>query len=118
MRRFVFYPRANAHGAIVSLDVRVVVARLRFGGDQIAIDRRWYIDISINGAVCEFDFEQVSAFAIAHLRDTTRLNALARNVRSDCGRAFGILRFGIQCRANANEKCKKKTARALHGAES
>ena len=118
MRRFVFYPRANAHGAIVSLDVRVVVARLRFGGDQIAIDRRWNLDISINGAVCEFDFEQVSAFAIAHLRDTTRLNALARNVRSDCGRAFGILRFGIQCPANANEKCKKKTARTLHGAES
>ncbi len=118
MRRFVFYPRADAHGAIVALDVQVIVARLRFGGDQIAVDRRRNIDISINGAVREFDFEQVPAFAVTHLRDAMRLNALARNVRSDCGQAFGILRFGIQRPANANEKCKKKTATALHGAES
>ena len=116
MRRFVFYPRADAHGAIVSLDVQVIVARLRFGSDQISVDRRWNIDISINRAVREFDFEQVPAFAVTHFRNNTRLNALARNVRNDCGRAFGILRFGIQRPANANEKCKNKTA--LHGAES
>jgi len=117
MRRFVFYPRANAHGAVVALDVQVIVSRFGFGRHQIAINRRWNIDITIDGAVGEFDLQGVKTFAVTHFRDSARLNTLPQNVRSGGGRTFGISSFRAHCSCNAKEKREKKTAMTLHAAE-
>ena len=38
------------------------------------------VEIAVNRAVNEFDFENVTAFAVADLCDRARLNRLARNM--------------------------------------
>ena len=41
--------------------------------------RKRDIEIAVNCAVNEFDFEDVMAFAVANLRDRARLDRLPRN---------------------------------------
>ena len=42
--------------------------------------RKLDIEITVNSAVNEFDFENVTPFAVANLCDRARLDRLARNM--------------------------------------
>ena len=67
----------------MSPDIGIVKARLGFRRHQIAINRKWDIEIAENSAVIEFDFENVTAFAVANLCDRGRLDRLPWDPRSD-----------------------------------
>ena len=67
----------------MSLDIGIVKARFGFRRHQIAMNRKWDIEIAVNSAVNEFDFENVTAFAVANLCDRGRLDRLPGNPRND-----------------------------------
>ncbi len=53
------------------------------------MNRGRHIEITVDGAVDEFDFKNVPAFAVPHGRNGARFNTLTRNVRDDGGRCRG-----------------------------
>jgi hypothetical protein len=75
--------RPNQNRAIVSLDIRIVKARLRFRRHQVAINRGRHIAIAIDRAVYEFDFENVTTFTVPNFCDRGRFNRLPQYARND-----------------------------------
>ena len=73
-------PRPNQNRTIVFPDFGIVEARFRLRRDQVAMHRKRDIEIAVNCAVNEFDFENVTAFAVANLGNRARLDRLARNM--------------------------------------
>jgi len=60
------------------------------------MNRGRHIEITVDGAVNEFDFKNVTALAVAHGRNGARFNALTRNVGDDVIRC--TVWFRAECR--------------------
>ena len=78
--RLFLVPRPNQNRTIVFPDIGIVEARFRLRRDQVAMHRKRDIEITVNRPVNEFDFENVTAFAVANLGNRARLDRLARNM--------------------------------------
>jgi hypothetical protein len=68
---------------IVFPDIGIVETRFRFRRHQVAMHRKRNVEIAVDCAVNEFDFENVTAFTVANLCDRGRLYRLPGNPRSD-----------------------------------
>jgi hypothetical protein len=63
--------------------IRVVKLGLGRRTEQVAIDLRRHIAVTIDGAVDKLDFEGAEALTITDCRQPLRMNRLTRDVRSD-----------------------------------
>lgn len=105
-----FGPRTHSNRKIFASDVTVIIPRLRAGDHQIAVNRLRDFEVTINGAVYKFDFQNVPAFAVADRRDATRANLVAWNVRDHriVRFALNVLLRRIGCRQRQCAKQRKQ----------
>jgi len=67
----------------MAANVRIVKLSLGRSVEQVAIDLRWHIAITIDGAVDELDFKGVETPTISDCCQGVRMDRLTRNVGSD-----------------------------------
>ena len=67
----------------MAANIRIVKLSLGRRAEQVAIDLRRHIAITIDGAVDELDFEGVESFAITDCRQRVGMDRLTRNSGSD-----------------------------------
>jgi len=69
----------------MAANIRIIKLRLGRRTQQIAIDLRRHIAVTIDGTVDELDFEGVESPAVTDCRQSVRMDRLTRNSRSDLG---------------------------------
>ena len=76
-------PSADVNRPISAPDVLIVKLRFRRRIEERVINRRRDLEITIDGAVDEFDFEGVELLAITDCRQRVGMDRLTRNSGSD-----------------------------------
>ncbi len=71
------------NGWKMATNIRIIKLGLGRCAEQVAIDLRRHIAITIDGAVDEFDFEDVELLAITDCRQRVGMDRLTRNSGSD-----------------------------------
>src|SRR5437763_3008541 len=89
--------------------VRIVELGLGCSAEKVAVNLRWHVPVTINGAADKLHFERVKSFAVADGCQSVRMHRLADNARRN------LLLFRGR-RATQTEKCdNNKRSVALHG---
>ena len=73
----------HVNGWKMAADIRIVKLRLGWRAEQVAIDLRRHIAITVDSPVDELDFESVESLAITHSRQRMGMDRLTRNSRRD-----------------------------------
>ena len=69
----------------MAANIRIIKLRLGRRTQQIAIDLRRHIAVTIDGTVDELDFEGAESLAVTDCRQRLRMDRLTRDSRSDLG---------------------------------
>jgi hypothetical protein len=82
----------HVNGWKMASHIRVVKLGLGRRIEEVAIDFRRHIPVTIDGAVDKLDFEGAEALTITDCRQRLRMNRLTRDVRTDLALSPGPCR--------------------------
>jgi len=89
--------------------IRIVELGLGCSAEKVAVNLRWHITVTIDGAADKLHFERVKSFAVADGCQSVGMYRLTRNVR----RNFSLFR---RRSATQSEQCdNNKTSATQHG---
>ena len=89
--------------------IRIVELGLRCSAEKVAVNLRWHITVTIDGAADKLHFERVKSFAVADGCQSVGMHRLTRNVRSN-------LSLFRRRSATQSEQCdNNKTSATQHG---
>ena len=89
--------------------IRIVELGLGCSAEKVAVNLRWHITVTIDGAADKLHFERVKSFAVADGCQSVGMHRLTRNVRSN-------LSLFRRRSAPQSEQCdNNKTSATQHG---
>src|SRR2546430_14584 len=89
--------------------IRIVELGLGCRAEKVAVNLRWHVAVTINGAADKLHFERVKSFAVADGCQRVGMHRLAANVRSN------LSLFRGRSAAQTEQCDNKKTSAASHG---
>src|SRR6266550_4372633 len=101
-------------GPVFAADIRVVEARFRRRDQEVVINLRGNVEIAIDSAVNEFDFQSMQPLAVTNRSEGGGSNGLALDVRSNTRRIRRLWRIAYNGGREQEHACAQRNG-GTHG---